>query len=576
MHRVSRFASVFLTTCALAILAACSAGGSSSTDRKRDGGVGGADSGNDEDDADGSAGNQDKRDASDGGVTDIIIIPQDISPPDGPGETDNPATCEEAAHNRSYIGCDYWPTVTSNPDIDDLFDFAVVVSNTGENEATVQVTGNGVNLSHIVPPGTLETIYLPWVQKLKSVENGTVHVPSGAFHLVSSHPVTVYQFNALEYKGAGGPPGKNWNSCIVENFPDGCFSYTNDASLLLPSTALTGTYRIAGPSGWEFSEEFVSVTTGAFVAITATANDTTVQFRTACQTIGGDGIPALAPNELTSFVMQAGDVVHISGAAAESADPSGGLISADKPVQVITGHPCRFMPSNEWACDHLEESIFPAETLGKNYLVTIPAQPRGNGEKTKGLIVRIVGNFDGTTLHFDPPISAPGVTAGTAAINAGKVLDLGIVKQDFRVWSEEHSFIVATFMLAANLVEPEYQSQEAKGDPSQSFATAIEQYRNEYVFLAPNDYDANFVNITGRQDANVKINGSPINPSAFVAIGDTGLGVTRYKLPPTGVHHLTSEHPVGIQVYGYGSYTSYQYPGGLNLKAIAPPPVIIK
>jgi hypothetical protein len=26
-------------------------------------------------------------------------------------------------------------------------------------------------------------------------------------------------------------------------------------------------------------------------------------------------------------------------------------------------------------------------------------------------------------------------------------------------------------------------------------------------------------------------------------------------------------------VLGYGSYTSYQYPGGLNLKRIAPPPI---
>jgi hypothetical protein len=33
---------------------------------------------------------------------------------------------------------------------------------------------------------------------------------------------------------------------------------------------------------------------------------------------------------------------------------------------------------------------------------------------------------------------------------------------------------------------------------------------------------------------------------------------------------------VGIQVVGYGSYTSYQYPGGLNLTLIAPPPPPIK
>jgi hypothetical protein len=35
---------------------------------------------------------------------------------------------------------------------------------------------------------------------------------------------------------------------------------------------------------------------------------------------------------------------------------------------------------------------------------------------------------------------------------------------------------------------------------------------------------------------------------------------------------LVSDKPVGLQVMGYGSYTSYQYPGGLNLGLIAPPP----
>ena len=39
-----------------------------------------------------------------------------------------------------------------------------------------------------------------------------------------------------------------------------------------------------------------------------------------------------------------------------------------------------------------------------------------------------------------------------------------------------------------------------------------------------------------------------------------------------GAHVLTSDKPVGIQVVGYGAYTSYQYPGGLNLTLIAPPP----
>jgi len=39
-----------------------------------------------------------------------------------------------------------------------------------------------------------------------------------------------------------------------------------------------------------------------------------------------------------------------------------------------------------------------------------------------------------------------------------------------------------------------------------------------------------------------------------------------------GSHVITSNLPIGVQVMGYGAYTSYQYPAGLNLMVIAPPP----
>ena len=63
-------------------------------------------------------------------------------------------------------------------------------------------------------------------------------------------------------------------------------------------------------------------------------------------------------------------------------------------------------------------------------------------------------------------------------------------------------------------------------------------------------------------------------PSGFASLGASGLGVWRVTLGAgkNGAHTLVSQKPVGLQVMGYGSYTSYQYPGGLNLKLIAPPP----
>src|SRR5439155_24199130 len=126
----------------------------------------------------------------------------------------------------------------------------------------------GFNQTTNVAAGSLAKIYLPWVASLKGPDmdqcgsvtalNATVVAAGGAYHLVSTVPVTVYQFSPIEYKGQGGPNGKSWATCpgttkkciLAGNQPIGCFSFTNDASLLLPSTAMTGTYRITGHQGW--------------------------------------------------------------------------------------------------------------------------------------------------------------------------------------------------------------------------------------------------------------------------------------------------------------------------------------
>ena len=37
-----------------------------------------------------------------------------------------------------------------------------------------------------------------------------------------------------------------------------------------------------------------------------------------------------------------------------------------------------------------------------------------------------------------------------------------------------------------------------------------------------------------------------------------------------GVHLLVADEPIGVLVYGYDSYVSYGYPGGLNLNVVDP------
>ena len=113
---------------------------------------------------------------------------------------------------------------------------------------------------------------------------------------------------------------------------------------------------------------------------------------------------------------------------------------------------------------------------------------------------------------------------------------------------------------------------QQKGDPAQSYMVAVEQYRKKYVFLAPTDYDVSYVDVVQPLNAMLSLDGAPVQ--APVTPLSSGYGVARVLLDKNtaGAHVLTGSEPFGIQVMGYGTYTSYQYPGGLNLGHIAPPP----
>jgi hypothetical protein len=474
-----------------------------------------------------------------------------------------------------------------------LFDFAVVVANAGDATAEVTVERGGMPIGGVVtiPPDELRTIYLPWIPELKgpdadtcgSTGNGVLsastRLPDGAYHLSSSLPVTVYQFSALEYAPQGGPPGKSWAGCPAAGCTmaaTACYSYSNDASLLLPSTAMTKNYRVTGYTGWG------ELMIGGTIAVTGTEDDTTVNVQVsptgALQ--AGAGLAATGARGILTFPIARGEVVQLIGTP--TADLSGTLVQSDKPVQVITGSACTQVPYGTQACDHIEESVFPAETLGTHYFVAVPTSPSG---APVAHLVRIYGNADGTQLTYPQgkPDGFPDV------IDAGEVYENGLamlvvqpfstppfywnlsVTTDFEVVGD-HEFAVASFQFGAQALSGT-QVAAARGDPAQSLVAAVEQYRRKYVFLAPTDYPVNFVDVVQPMAAEVLLDGAPPG-GTLTPLGTSGYGVRRVPLGPGngGAHVMTSAEPFGIQVMGYGEYTSYQYPGGLNLEVIAPPP----
>ena len=472
--------------------------------------------------------------------------------------------CSPATLGASYVGCDYYPTVTPNP-VFSGFHFAVAVANSGDTEASVLVTrGSQTIVQRAVPAGELRMIQLPWVSELKGGDQdacqqpppagATRLVPSGAYRLRSDRPVSVYQFSPLEYELSPVPDGcplrAQCPGSPARN--EGCLSFSNDASLLLPSNVLTGSYAVLSWPSTRAGQSFVS--------IVGTTADTQVDIQAPARVAPGAGVSETGTGQV---LLGAGDVLQIVAEASTTqqfgSDLSGTLISASAPVQVIAGNSCGFVPeATTQACDHLEQAMLPAETLGKDYLVTFPAAPASQSPH----VVRILPVVADTTLHFDHAL--PGVGATLQRSPADGPLELRRVLEDFRVTSDKP-------ILVTHYLQGQSSVDSGAGDPSMAIEVPRAQYRNNYIFSVSRSYDFNFVNIVAQRSGTVLLDGEALPDSAFVAIGATDYRVARYMLPADReVFRIEGSAPFGIVVYGYGAFTSYMYPGGLDLKKIAP------
>jgi hypothetical protein len=507
------------------------------------------------------------------------------------GACTNP--CQDAASSNSYIGCEYWPVTTSNSQVDSAFLPAIVVANPQSVAADVSITGpGGFSREVTLVPGGTETVELPWVDALKGqiATEASALVTGGAYRVVSSVPVTLYQFNALEYRlprdcfDAFGSCDTSQVDALGQPVCDGqCFSYSNDASLLLPTHALTPNYLVLGrpsmltritPAGG-LTQTIGSP--GFFAVVGVSEAPVTVTVTFSAFVTAGAGVRAFAPGETGTFTLARGDVLQVIGAlpttcsvgsmdniggtrveycdAGAQYDLTGTEIRATGPVEVIAGHNCAFVPYDRWACDHLEEALFPLEAWGTESIISRTEAPMG---RTEPNLVRIISGRDGNEIRFDPSS-----VSGARTLNRGEIMEFE-ASQSFRVTGTE-AFMVGQFIVGQDYGGYGTSGDMGQGDPSMSLGIPSEQFRTSYTFLAPSNYPANFVNVTAPAGASVTLDGSPVG--GFAPVGGTGFSVARVPVGQ-GPHSLTGTQPFGIVVYGYGTYTSYMVPGGLDLNAI--------
>ena len=466
----------------------------------------------------------------------------------------------------SNVGCEYWSVDLDNypdPFSNDpsSVPHAVAISNTSEHEATVTIEGPpGVALQRPqfnIPAGDV------FVYTFPRLDIDGTGIFDRAFRIRSTWPVIVYQFNPLNNEGVA----------------------SNDASLLLPAEGLGQEYvAMSWPSSpvpcFEDPPMNCLPPQNGYVTVVATSRgNTVVRVRPTAVVEAGVDVDQLEVGVEHEFNLSQGQVLNLQALAPEfgellppcetdddcmnggclagiclgdigqapPADLTGSVITASQPVAVFGGHEEAVV--GEGCCaEHLEQQLFPVSTWGQRYLAA-RSEPRGGSVEHW----RVVAATDGTVITTDPPQP----DSGQFTLNRGEFHE--IVSQD----SFEIS-ATAPVMVGQYLISQEGTGDNV-GDPALILAPPLEQLRSDYQVITPEGYSSNWLTIARLAGEAVTLDDAVLPNNRFRAFG-SGQFEFAWIQVEAGVHHLSSEQPFSLSVYGYSGAVSYGYPGGLNLR----------
>ncbi|MBK7827016.1 MAG: IgGFc-binding protein [Nannocystis sp.] len=499
---------------------------------------------------------------------------------DTEADTGDIVTCDDAANKPSNLGCEFWAVDMDQQDgLSDPasmpWGVAISPAGFGDTEVTIEINlaapGEPLDLMVVkqlsigqdeVVPVELPTRELDCGVKPNDYASPGTCLSSRAFRITTSAPAIVYQFNVF----------KN--------------AFSNDASLLLPTPALGKRYRVVGwPAGHPI--KILNILDRAAITIVGTEPDTTVTVLPRWRIKGNPPIPAAKAGQQIVVKLGPFDVLNLETDDATfqddsktMADLSGSTVISDKPVAVFSGVETTSAPggvidiptfpgwTDEDTCclDHLEEQLFPVESLGAKYVIT-RSPIRSTGSYHEPDVIRFVGAAEDSAISTSLP----------APYNKF-LLKNGEVRT---TWADAD--FVATgskpFLVAQLQISQEYVEGNITGDPSLTVFPGVEQYRDQYRILTPADdglwgWQANYVVLSTPTSNVVTIDGSePAGCEISPAGNLDGVDYESRRCPVgEGVHALKGKTPFGVVAYGYGPAGSYAFPGGADVEPIYVPP----
>ncbi|OGU58823.1 MAG: hypothetical protein A2X64_09435 [Ignavibacteria bacterium GWF2_33_9] len=354
------------------------------------------------------------------------------------------------------------------------------------------------------------------------------------------------------------------------------YLYTSDGFLALPVNALGKEYVI---SSYTETANFTTQSLTPYADIIGVFDSTKVTLM-----IGGSVSTTVRtldekiwkPHEVLHADLNRGDFWLIASEG-EFSDLGGCRVIADKPISVISGSHCSYVPWNNSACDFLIEQEIPTISWGQKYYVT-PIVDRKFAS-----IIRIFGNDDSTNYYRNGGLL--GSLNGNFGVEGESWVELR---------AHPDSNLGVTFTSDKPIQITQYNTGMSEdgvaSDPFQMTLLPESLFQNELIFNTPGirggyGFKRNFVNIIYKSTTNEipddlefgevlssdstnwkKVKeispamGQNLNDPDYLGT-DSAVYAKILIIPYDGVYRLRcASQKIMAYAYGHGSWESYGMP----------------
>lgn len=331
------------------------------------------------------------------------------------------------------------------------------------------------------------------------------------------------------------------------------FDGASESTQIFPMEVLDRDYIISGWSLW--NDVFYGENNRAQFIVTAAEDNTDITIRTPSGLL-----PNIAPGTTFNVTLNAGEcyIGKMDSTLERTRTTSNVTVSATKPVNVIVGSTCAYVPFGVQSCNMLIDNILPTKYFGKEFYLQ-PISPAVNNDQL--LLTGLNPNF--------AVVLSDGSSYSTSSGRVTLFLD------------KPSQIITSEPVMVQVLTQGSTLAQAGLSDPTWVTVYPVELWDDTLVWYAPPtvagmDAFTHFITILGPQSAlsNIRLDNNNI-AALGTARNIPGSSMFSMQLGVTeGTHRLKSPVSISAIATGFKGYDGYSIlPGGVlpSLPRTLPP-----